>query len=66
MPSDVRFAEVRRLLESHGWELSRIQGSHHVFTKEGETPIVVPVHNRRAKYAYVREIRKKLDLEQED
>ena len=34
-----------RLLESRGWELKRINGSHHIYTKEGATArISVPVH----------------------
>lgn len=39
MPSEVRYPEVRKLLELHGWTCSRIKGSHHIFTKEGELPI---------------------------
>lgn len=63
MPSHARFAEVSKLLEANGWVLSRIRGSHHVFTKAGESPIVIPVHNRRVKHVYVREIKKKLGIE---
>ena len=34
-----------RLLEARGWELKRINGSHHIYTKEGATArISVPVH----------------------
>lgn len=66
MPSDIRFADLRKLLESHGWDLSRIKGSHHIFTKEGEWPIVFPVHRRQVKYAYVRKIKEKLEIPEED
>lgn len=66
MPSNVRFAELRKLLESHGWELSRIKGSHHIFTKEGESPIVFPVHRQQVKYVYVRKIKEKLEIPEED
>ncbi len=61
MPSDVRFSEVRKLLESHGWICGRIRGSHHIFTKDGETPISIPVHRQKVKYIYVRELKKKLE-----
>jgi predicted RNA binding protein YcfA (HicA-like mRNA interferase family) len=44
MPSEVAFRDVRRKLEEHGWTLDRISGSHHVFRKEGERPISIPVH----------------------
>jgi predicted RNA binding protein YcfA (HicA-like mRNA interferase family) len=34
-----------RLLERHGWELRRISGSHHIYTKSGSgARITVPVH----------------------
>jgi predicted RNA binding protein YcfA (HicA-like mRNA interferase family) len=58
MPSEVRFAVVRKLLEAHGWTLARISGSHHVFTKAGERPIVIPVHHNKVHPRYVREIEK--------
>ena len=33
------------LLESRGWRLRRIRGSHHIYTKEGiAVRISVPVH----------------------
>ena len=33
------------LLESRGWRLRRIRGSHHIYTKEGiAARISVPVH----------------------
>jgi predicted RNA binding protein YcfA (HicA-like mRNA interferase family) len=37
--------EFARLLESNGWTLQRINGSHHIYAKTG-TPvrISVPVH----------------------
>ena len=66
MPSDVRFTVIRKLLESHGWELSRIKGSHHIFTREGEWPIVFPVHHKQVKYVYVRKIKEKLEIPEED
>ena len=58
MPSNVRFAEVRKLLETHGWTLSRIRGSHHVFTKPGAGAVPIPVHHNQVKAAYVRKIQK--------
>ena len=60
MPSEVRYSEVRKLLVSHGWTFSRTRGSHHKFTKQGEMPIIIPVHRQKVKYCYVREINKRL------
>lgn len=64
MPSEVRFAEVRRLLEREGWRLLRIKGSHHSFGKPGFRNIVVPVHHGKVKPFYVKEIRKILEGDQ--
>jgi len=49
MPSDIRFAEIHKLLKHHGWTLDRISGSHHIFKKEGCQPISIPVHGHRVK-----------------
>ena len=58
MPSDVRFSEIRRLVQKHGWTLVRIRGSHHIFRLPDGRIYVVPVHRNKVKYAYVREIEK--------
>jgi len=37
-----------KLLESHGWLLKRVSGSHHVFTKAGQRErVVVPVYGKK-------------------
>jgi predicted RNA binding protein YcfA (HicA-like mRNA interferase family) len=37
-----------RLLEGRGWELKRINGSHHIYAKTGmNARISVPVHANR-------------------
>lgn len=60
MPSEVRFAVVRKLLESHGYTLARISGSHHVFTKPGAETVSIPVHGGKVKPFYLKAIRKLL------
>ena len=41
--------QVCKILEKNGWVLSRINGSHHVFCKDGhEERLVVPVHSNKA------------------
>ncbi|WP_425615341.1 type II toxin-antitoxin system HicA family toxin [Anatilimnocola sp. NA78] len=64
MPSPVRFAEVRKLLEEAGYELARISGSHHIFVKDGSDLVSIPVHKGLVKYGYVRRIQKIIDAEQ--
>ena len=40
--------EFVRLIQKHGWLLKRINGSHHIFTKEGHRErIVIPVHGNQ-------------------
>jgi predicted RNA binding protein YcfA (HicA-like mRNA interferase family) len=58
MPSPVRFAEIRRLLEKHGWTLARISGSHYIFQKPGHRSFPVPVHHGKVDYVYFRKAQK--------
>ncbi len=38
-----------RLLQQKGWQLARINGSHHIFTKPGKRErIVVPIHGNQS------------------
>ena len=40
--------ELCKILEKRGWELVRVSGSHHVYTKDGnDARIVVPVHGNK-------------------
>jgi predicted RNA binding protein YcfA (HicA-like mRNA interferase family) len=37
--------EMCRLIEKNGWLLRRIKGSHHIYSKSGESKIIsIPVH----------------------
>jgi predicted RNA binding protein YcfA (HicA-like mRNA interferase family) len=39
---------LTKLAESKGWTLARINGSHHVFVKEGRTErVVIPIHGNQ-------------------
>ena len=41
--------EFARTLESRGWELQRISGSHHIYAKAGvPVRISVPIHGNEA------------------
>ena len=60
MPSEVRFAEVERLVRKHGWHHVRTRGSHFVFQLPDGTVFSIPVHHGKVKYHYVREIKKQL------
>lgn len=53
-------AEVTKLLESQGWTLDRVTGSHHIFGREQSPPIVVAAHGNSVKKGYLRQIRETL------
>ncbi len=56
MASEMRFAQVKKVLEAKGYRLERIRGSHHVFVKPGCQNEIVPVHHGKVKPYYVRQI----------
>jgi predicted RNA binding protein YcfA (HicA-like mRNA interferase family) len=65
MASEVRFPTLRARLESAGWRLKRISGSHHVFVKPGRLPISIPVHGNKVKAVYARKVQQILEEEKE-
>ena len=41
--------DFARLLEKHGWELRRVNGSHHIYAKPGNPArISLPIHGNQA------------------
>ena len=63
MPSETPFRDVEKLLNQTGYVLARVNGSHHIFTKAGRQPLSIPVHRRKFKPSYVRQIEKLRDEE---
>ena len=63
-PVDMRFDEVRVILEYYGFMLDskNQKGSHFVFIK-GEQLITIPVHNNVVKKTYLQLIIEELGLE---
>lgn len=45
--TDMMGKDLIRELESQGWLLDRIEGSHHIMVKAGRRPIAIPVHGSR-------------------
>lgn len=56
MKGDVRFADIRKRLEAHGWALARIKGSHHIFTGRERPMLSIPVHNGKVKRVYEQQV----------
>lgn len=46
LSKDLRFDEIRRVLESYGYEMGapKSGGSHYIFRKAGCQPITIPKH----------------------
>ena len=65
MPSPVRFALIKQLLESQGWTYRAGKGSHNVFSRPGYTPIVIPVHANKVQPVYVRQVERAIQLVKE-
>lgn len=64
-PINVRFEEVRALLNAFGFEEVRSKGSHHIFrNSEGRTQVVPKKGGQKVKRAYVGEIVDLLNLEE--
>ncbi|HUU82166.1 MAG TPA: type II toxin-antitoxin system HicA family toxin [Phycisphaerae bacterium] len=58
------FAEVLKLLESHGWTLQRTWPPYFVFVHpDRELPLLIPVHDRMVADAYVAKIKEILEGE---
>jgi predicted RNA binding protein YcfA (HicA-like mRNA interferase family) len=60
--------EFARVLERHGWELKRIQGSHHIYGKSGSVVrLSVPVHgNKPLKVGLLKHLLKLAGLSEDD
>ena len=63
--SGARFA---KLLEKHGWELLRVNGSHHIYGKSGQIArISIPIHgNQLLKTGLLRHLLKVAGLSEDD
>jgi predicted RNA binding protein YcfA (HicA-like mRNA interferase family) len=60
--------ELARALERHGWELLRVQGSHHIYGKAGlQARISVPIHGATSlKRGLLRHLLQLAGLREED
>lgn len=68
MASEVRFTEIRKLLEKHGWEFARVgSNKHYIFTGPGRPLLSIPVSRNKVKIVYKRKVEKAIrELEQEE
>lgn len=59
---------LARLVERRGWRLLRVNGSHHVYGKEGSiVRLSIPIHgNRPLKAGLLRHLVKLAEIEDDD
>jgi predicted RNA binding protein YcfA (HicA-like mRNA interferase family) len=59
---------LAKLADSKGWTLARINGSHHVYTKEGRMErVVIPIHgNKTLKIGLQRSLMKIIPVSEEE
>ena len=59
---------MARLAEGKGWALARINGSHHIYTKQGRSErVVIPIHgNRPLKFGLQRSLMKIIPVSEDE
>jgi len=59
--------DFARLVERHGWRLSRVGGSHHIYAKPGSVVrLSIPIYgNRPLKIGLLRHLAKLAEIEDE-
>ena len=67
LAKDMRFEELRNILESYGYSMSapRSGGSHYTFRKPGRNPVTIPKHEP-IKKVYVEMVRAVVEMEAAD
>lgn len=65
LSKDLRFHELRKVLESYGYELNapKSGSSHYTFRKRGAVPITIPKHEP-IKKVYVEMVRQVIESEE--
>lgn len=56
-PTEMRYKEVKGVLEYFGYRFSRITGSHHIFEDHRGDLIVFPVHHNKVTKYYLKYIK---------
>lgn len=54
-PNDASFKDMKHMLNSYGFEIERINGSHFIFKNKGGERIVIITHCGKVKKWYVKE-----------
>ena len=62
-PPEMRFDEVKIILERFGWKVFKVRGDHFNFKKEQEFLIVIAKKGRQVNRTYLKRIISRLNLE---
>lgn len=67
LSKDMRFDELRKVLESYGYKMSQPKGgsSHCIFRKDGCSPVTIPKHEP-IKKVYVKFVKEVVESEVDD
>jgi predicted RNA binding protein YcfA (HicA-like mRNA interferase family) len=60
--------DLARFVESHGWQLLRVQGSHHIYGKSGNiVRLSIPIHgNKPLKIGLLKHLLKMAGFQESD
>lgn len=66
LSADVRFEELKKILEEYGYEMSspKSGSSHCTFRKDGEIPITIPKHSP-IKKVYIQMVKEIIESREE-
>lgn len=65
LSKDVRFDELKKILEEYGYEMDRYKGSSHcTFRKKGCNPITIPKH-KPINQVYIKMVKQIIEREEE-
>lgn len=64
LSSDIRFEELKKILEEYGYEMYAPKGgsSHYIFRKRGNNPITIPKH-KPIKKVYIQMVKAIIEKE---
>ena len=62
-PKNVKFEDLRKILENLGYTAVNNGGSHYVFTKENATSLTIP-YKKPVKVVYVKQVIKIMEEEE--
>ena len=57
----MKFKEICDYAKKRGWELGRISGDHHIFVKQGKSPVPIQRNKHEIEGVYLKRILKQFD-----